>query len=327
MSRSLISIIIPTHNSADRLVDTLESVLAQTYRTFEIVIVDDGSKDNTAEVLQPYWQFVRYHFREPHGLSTALNAGIRESNGDLIAFALPGTRWLPGKLEWQCRTRDLFGAPYGVCLTAVRHADEANGDKTDQDLSAKAAAVAFSEIERPAHFVLRRRHVLDLSSVMVERVQLERAGGFDENMVVFQERDLLFRLGLQTRFCFVNKALTLSPKTRDEPIQEWDSDADLAGPELSAKQYMYEKWLRIVEDRDPHLRARIERTLANIHDQWADRSLTTGSFEKALEELAMAARIHFRPGLAAKRMVVALAPEFSRRLWGGHVPQTSVADR
>src|ERR671912_965329 len=94
----LVSVVIPCYNQAHFLGEAIESVLSQTYPHFEIVVVDDGSTDNTQEVAARY-PGVRYIRQENQGLAGARNAGIRRSNGSYLVFLDADDRLLPEALE------------------------------------------------------------------------------------------------------------------------------------------------------------------------------------------------------------------------------------
>ncbi len=95
---NLVSVIIPCYNHAQFLRQAIESVLAQTYSDFEIVVVDDGSSDNTAEVVMRY-PLVRYVYQENAGLASARNTGLRHSRGKFLVFLDADDRLLPDALE------------------------------------------------------------------------------------------------------------------------------------------------------------------------------------------------------------------------------------
>ncbi len=97
----MISIIIPAYNSATTLPRCLDSVLAQTWRDLEILVVDDGSTDSTRQILSQYGPPVRYLYQENQERSAARNAGMRHATGDFIAFLDADDTWLPHKLARQ----------------------------------------------------------------------------------------------------------------------------------------------------------------------------------------------------------------------------------
>jgi len=102
-TKPLISVIIPTYNSTKYVKEAIKSVLKQTYRNLEIIVVDDGSTDNTREVLKPYVRGgeIRYIYQENKKQGAARNNGIRHSMGELIALLDADDLWFPEKLELQ----------------------------------------------------------------------------------------------------------------------------------------------------------------------------------------------------------------------------------
>lgn len=99
----LVSVVIPTYNRADTIAETLNSVIAQTYQNLEILIVDDGSTDNTAEVIAPFLADPRVKFIGQKNLerSATRNHGILESSGEYLAFLDSDDMWYPRKIEMQ----------------------------------------------------------------------------------------------------------------------------------------------------------------------------------------------------------------------------------
>jgi hypothetical protein len=96
-----VSAIIPTYNAPHFLVQAVESALAQDYRDYELIVIDDGSGPETHQALEPYMDRIRYIYQENAGPSAARNRGIRESTGELLAFLDHDDLWLPGKLTAQ----------------------------------------------------------------------------------------------------------------------------------------------------------------------------------------------------------------------------------
>lgn len=94
-----VSIVIPAYNQAHYLPDAIKSALAQTYRDFEIIVVDDGSTDETAQIAQVYGAQVRYIYQENQGLAGARNTGIRAAQGCYVALLDSDDIWLPAFLQ------------------------------------------------------------------------------------------------------------------------------------------------------------------------------------------------------------------------------------
>ncbi len=95
----MISVVVPTYNQAHFLPDCINSVFRQTYDDYEIIVVDDGSTDNTREEMKPYSGRARYIYKANGGVASARNVGIHEANGDYIAFLDSDDLWHPEKLK------------------------------------------------------------------------------------------------------------------------------------------------------------------------------------------------------------------------------------
>jgi glycosyltransferase involved in cell wall biosynthesis len=96
-----VSVVIPTYNRAKLVLDSIDSVLEQTFRDFELIVVDDGSTDDTRETLQMYGDRIQYIHKKNGGVSDALNCGIHHAKGDWIGILGSDDTWLPNKLEVQ----------------------------------------------------------------------------------------------------------------------------------------------------------------------------------------------------------------------------------
>ncbi len=98
-----VSVIIPVFNGEAFLLQALESVFNQTFRGFEVIVVDDGSSDNTRKIIENFDQPISYFYQPNSGAGAARNRGVAASNSELIAFLDADDYWLPHKLEAQVR--------------------------------------------------------------------------------------------------------------------------------------------------------------------------------------------------------------------------------
>src|SRR5215831_7640198 len=96
-----VSVVIPTFNRGCLVVRAIQSVLNQTYQDYEIIVVDDGSTDNTREKLRPYLGHIQYYYQENRGASSAQNEGIQLAKGEWISILGSDDTWLPNKLQSQ----------------------------------------------------------------------------------------------------------------------------------------------------------------------------------------------------------------------------------
>jgi glycosyltransferase involved in cell wall biosynthesis len=97
----LISVIVPTYNGMPYVVEAIDSILAQAYDPVEVIVVDDGSTDDTASVVQVYGEAVRYYHQPNSGTSTARNQGVRLAHGEWLAFLDADDLWTINKLKMQ----------------------------------------------------------------------------------------------------------------------------------------------------------------------------------------------------------------------------------
>ncbi|MGH7717712.1 MAG: glycosyltransferase family A protein [Gemmatimonadaceae bacterium] len=116
---ALITCIVPTHNGERYIKEALDSVLAQTYRPIEIVVIDDGSTDGTRDVVMEFGDSVRYRFEPDVGPPAARNAGLSEARGEFVAFLDGDDLWHPEKLERQM-ARFIAHPELDYCLSYVR---------------------------------------------------------------------------------------------------------------------------------------------------------------------------------------------------------------
>ena len=184
-----ISVIIPTYGRAALLVEAIDSVLAQvlvdaTVR-IEVIVVDDGSTDDTAERVSAYGSRVRYLQQANGGVASARNRGIGASSGELICFLDSDDLWLPGKLECQLAFADAH-ADVGLIATEI-----SPFHKQGKDLARSKAALYRIRNGMVVEHLLFGNWI-QTSTVMVRREALEAAGGFDEGVGQFGEDWLLW---------------------------------------------------------------------------------------------------------------------------------------
>lgn len=187
-----IAVVIPTYNGAEFLAETLRSVLAQTRAADEVIVVDDGSSDGSAEIAEAFPQ-VRVVRQANAGVSAARNHGVEAASAEWIAFLDDDDRWAPEKLAEQCRTQEEHPEAE-VCITGRRflHLNAATGvyELAESRTGDPRPLVTSEEI--PA--ALYDRCPFTPSCVMVRRSALLRVGGFDSSLAICEDWDLWIRL-------------------------------------------------------------------------------------------------------------------------------------
>lgn len=203
-----VSIIIPTYNSARFLPATLESVFNQTYRDYEVLVVDDGSTDNTREVLAPYLERIIYIYQENSERSAARNNALSHANGDLIAFIDSDDLWQPEKLERQVAVMDaypevalVFCQSYYIDESGARVAFCGNwidGKKAD----GLVIANYYDEL------MLGNVVSCGSSTAVMRRRVLDQAGWFDVMLSDGEDWDVWLRLSRFGPFAYIPEPLS-----------------------------------------------------------------------------------------------------------------------
>ncbi len=189
---SLVSIIIPCYNARDYIREAVDSALAQTYQNIEIIVIDDGSTDDTKNILEPYITSgkIQYIYQQNKGLAGARNAGIRSAKGDFIAFLDSDDLFLPEKINEQMKI--LREHPeFGVCYSDLMHFTDppSGGDPAARTFYHHRYRYSSGNIFEP---LLHRQFVNPLT-IMVRREIFDRYGVFNEALRRSEDWELWLR--------------------------------------------------------------------------------------------------------------------------------------
>lgn len=194
-----ISVVIPTYNYGRFVAEAIESALGQSLTPLEIIVIDDGSTDDTGTVVQAFGDRVRYIGQKNAGVCAARNRGVAESGGELIAFLDADDIWEPEKLEQQVA---IFAEDpeIGMVHCAMREFDSATGETVAFRTKGLAGQVADDLLlmEEPAVNVSG-------SSVMVTRAAFDDVGGFDTRMKCGEDWDFCYRVARKYKVGFVSE--------------------------------------------------------------------------------------------------------------------------
>ena len=203
-----ISVIIPTYNRAPFLQKAVDSVLGQSHRQVELIVVDDGSEDNTAELMAEYRSSIVYVRQENRGPASARNRGIEKARHDLLAFLDSDDRFEYRKLERQLaamnrnpsclisHTEEIWYRRGRILNQKKRHRKN-SGDIFSQSL--KLCAVG-------------------MSTVMARRELFARYGLFDETYPCCEDYEFWLRVSAEERFLLVEEPLTIKHGGRDDQV-------------------------------------------------------------------------------------------------------------
>lgn len=228
-----VSVVIPTYNRGRLITAAIDSVLAQQRRPLEILVIDDGSTDDTETRLAPYRARIRYIRQDNHGAGAARNLGIQEARGDYIAFLDSDDIWLPGKLAMQCAIMDARPDIALLCSDfLIRRSDgstRVGGVHTwlerpmewDKTFDEKCRSLELDGLAQGGHppFTL---HIGDIygallghifvltSSCMVRREALAPEMRFAEDLPLFEDWEFFARVARARRCAYMDTPTTIN---------------------------------------------------------------------------------------------------------------------
>ena len=199
---SVVSIIIPTYNRANLIGKSISSVLNQTFKNFEVIVIDDGSIDDTERVVKsfndPRIKYIKCEKNK--GACAARNVGIEIAKGKYIAFQDSDDEWLPEKLERQMR---IFKTLPQESIVYTGFWRIKNNKKTYVPLD------RVKQKEGNIYKELLRGNFVSTQTLLVKKECFEKLGMFDKNLPRFQDWDLVLRLAKYYNFKFIDEPLAL----------------------------------------------------------------------------------------------------------------------
>lgn len=200
-----VSVIIPTYNYGKYIEKAIDSVLAQTYKDFEIIVVDDGSTDNTKELIETkYRNRIRYFYQENKGAPVARNRGVEESSGQYLAFLDADDIFYPenlGKKVSLLDKREADGFVYsdGYCV---------NDDTRNKvKCSHWKHNAAYAKLSGDIFLRLLEDFRLQTCAAIIRRQCVLDVNGFDENLHCLQDHDLFLRISARNTCSFIDECL------------------------------------------------------------------------------------------------------------------------
>ncbi len=198
-----ISVVIPTYNRAQMVVEAVECVLAQTHSNTEIIVVDDGGTDDTPQRLAEFGPRLVYMRQANQGVAAARNAGISRATGEFVAFLDSDDLWHQRKLEIQMA----FLRRHPEVGLVVSHWDLAPG--TLERCAMPLGDVSRIDVERVSCAQLAVRASFGTSGVLVRKSCLDAVGPFDATLRTAEDRDMWIRIASRFEICWQNIGLCL----------------------------------------------------------------------------------------------------------------------
>jgi glycosyltransferase involved in cell wall biosynthesis len=298
-NHDLVSVVIPTYNRAYILGQAIESVLQQTYRPVEVVVIDDGSTDDTRRLVESFGTPVRYFYQPNAGVTSARNHGLRVARGEFVALLDSDDRWLPWKLAAQVQLmraypelgmtwtdmvavdgegrvlhhaylRKMYSAHRAVRIEEICSLVGRLGDLCP-GTPAQAADRPFYCGDIFSEMILG--NLVHTSTVLIRRERLEKVGGFDEALLRSGED---YEFHLHTCFYgpvgFLDAASIVYRTSAEDQLTGPNYALDIARNNLVTVQ----KWLARGRERVTLPAAVIRRRLAESYDWLGSVKYTAG---------------------------------------------------
>ena len=268
-----VSVIIPTYNRAHLIGRAIQSVLNQTYRDFEIIVVDDGSTDNTEEVIKSFSdERIRYiKHKENKGAAAARNTGIKTARGKFIAFQDSDDEWLPEKLEKQMKVFETAPPEVGIVYTGFWRFE-----------NNKKIYIPFSWVKQKEgniHEELLKGNFIGTPAALVRKECFEKAGMFDEKLPGLEDWELFIRLSKYYNFKCVDEPLLVSYYTSNS---------------ISANNEAYIKTLKLILSKHFNDFAKNKKLLSGHYfSLGVNLYYSSGNFEEGKNYLIKAVKIHY----------------------------------
>jgi glycosyltransferase involved in cell wall biosynthesis len=296
----LFSVVIPLYNKEPHIQRTINSVLAQRVQDFEIIIVDDGSTDNSIKVVKEFKdQRIRLIQQKNAGVSAARNKGIGETKADLIAFLDADDEWRPCFLETILRLREKYPEA-GAYVTDYEKCDE-NGKKL-RPLYKKIPPAPWEGL-LPNYFLTAASGEMPIaaSAICVPKKILLEFGGFQEGVLVWEDSDLWGKIALRYKIAFCQEI---------GAIYHIEAINRASNKKLPVKEHPFTKTAveMIKNDRVPaEILEGLNEYIALLEIRFAFRNIRSGNHLKAFKILYLYKAQLLRPEIMSE-LLITLTP-------------------
>ena len=305
-----VSVVIPAYNAAEFLPDSLASVFRQTYQPQEVLIVDDGSEDETSRVAQALEKRVRYLRKPRGGPASARNLGIRAAQGEWIAFLDADDTWVPERLEQQLALARETGADLVFSDALILTRGGAGARRRFAQYGSKVRLIAGNMggvVAHPFELLLEIGCFILTTTVLVRRESLLRVGLFDEDLYCGEDMDLWLRLAVDCRFAVVNQPLVVR-RVHGRNISEdpWT----VVSYELKVCEKLESRHATLT----PEWQTLLAKKRAHLYRQEASLYLQRDDIASARKSWARAVRLSGSPALCLYWMMSFLPPMLLKTL-------------
>jgi len=247
----LVSIIIPVYNGSNYVAEAIDSALAQTYKNIEIIVVNDGSTDNTEEIAKSYGSKIRYFKKENGGVSTALNLGIKEMKGDYFSWLSHDDLYYPNKIE-----EDIF--------FLKRNANKNIITFTNFDIINEKSEIIHSNVwdnwfnSHMWEYALLRGY-LNGNTMLIPTEAFDKYGLFNESLRAIQDYEMFFRLMFYYRY------VHLPVKT--SALRQHSKRVTNTSSRVLSEGDPY--WVKMAMDLPDYKKVKLEGSISNFYKEMA----------------------------------------------------------
>lgn len=263
-----VSVVLTCYNGARWIGKAIRSIQSQTYEDFELVIVDDGSIDNSREIVDLYLcdERVRYIYQRNRGFSAAVNRGIKESCGNLIGFIGQDDLWTSDKLELQVNHLRKH-----VDVDLV-HSNYYSIDSKGRLIGVVNANIPYSYSRKEAIEHLFLDNFIGFETVLVKRKCFDDVGLFDERMVAFSDHDMWLRIAGTFNLEGYIDRLLVKKREHGFRLSKMRMEAALKDEFLMVQKAM---------NQYPFLKRVERKKLASLYFKWGSTLLQEGNNKNA----------------------------------------------
>ncbi len=281
-----VAALIPVFNRRKQVVRAVASALAQTLPPDEVIVVDDGSSDGTAAALRAeFGTRIVVIEQQNRGVSAARNRAVEAAHSEWVAFLDSDDLWLPTKLEQQFAAIRSMGPDFGACFTNCDYLGDPDKVATVFEEAGLPVDQPFGAVRNPIEYIIDDLGIM-VQSLLVRRSLLQKVGGFDCDLGISEDRDLVLKLSFETRFCYASAPLTSIDRTpgvsRLTGRLHHKTDES-----YTCMQVLLERMLARCEIVDGGLYRRVHDELRKLYYAWAQERIEDFRFLTVFDKLWM----------------------------------------
>jgi len=301
-----VSVVIPAYNISAYIAETLDSVLAQTYKNYEIILINDGSKD-TKELeaaLKPYFDYIVYAQQENSGASQARNTAISLSRGELIAFLDGDDIWLPRFLESQVDFLEKNNLEMAYCDAKIFGEPLFEGRTFMQDSPSGGEVTPISLINTDCNVIT--------SGTILKKDLLEKSGLFDVSIRRAQDFDLWFRLAKDGAKIGYSREVLIKYRVRSDNLSGTNIDRaerNIRALEIIGNKYELDELEKEVWQKQMAL------CEAEYELEQGKSCLVSGNYSQAQTHISEANKFYRKPKLALLVWLIRFSPKLTLQVF------------